>query len=67
MASLARAGLVDSYTLLIHPLVLDTGRRLFPDGAPTSRMRLAESVPTSTGVIIATYRLEAGEQREGEA
>lgn len=54
--SLARAGLVDEYTLLIHPLVLGTGRKLFPDGAPSADLQLVRSVPTTTGVIIATYR-----------
>lgn len=54
--SLAIRGLVDQYTLLIHPLVLGSGRRLFPDGAPPANLRLVESVTTTTGVMIATYR-----------
>lgn len=53
--SLAHRGLVDQYTLLIHPLVLGSGRRLFPEGAPPASLRLVDSVPTGTGVIIATY------------
>ena len=47
--------LVDRYTLLVHPLVLGTGRRLFTDGAAFARLRLVECVPTTTGVLIATY------------
>lgn len=54
--SLARRGLVDEYVLLIHPLVLGSGRRLFPDGAPPADLRLVESVPTTAGVIIARYQ-----------
>jgi dihydrofolate reductase len=54
--SLARRGLVDQYVLLIHPLVLGSGRRLFPDGAPPADLRLVDCVPTDTGVIIATYQ-----------
>jgi dihydrofolate reductase len=54
--SLARGGLVDEYVLLIHPLVLGSGRRLFPDGAVPSPLQLVESLSTSTGVVIATYR-----------
>ena len=54
--SLAIRGMVDRYTLLIHPLVLGSGRRLFPDGAPPAHLRLVDSVPTDTGVIIATYQ-----------
>ncbi|MFG2104421.1 dihydrofolate reductase family protein [Micromonospora echinaurantiaca] len=55
--SLARAGLVDVYTLSIHPLVLGTGRKLFAEGEDAySTLELVEAVPTTTGVIIATYR-----------
>jgi dihydrofolate reductase len=55
LRSLARRGLVDRYTLLIHPLLLGSGRRLFPEGAPTADLRLVDSVATTTGVMIATY------------
>jgi dihydrofolate reductase len=54
--SLAARGLVDQYTLLIHPLVLGSGRRLFPEGASPASLRLVESVTTTTGVVIATYQ-----------
>jgi dihydrofolate reductase len=54
--ALRRRDLVDRYVLLIHPLVLGSGRRLFPDGAPEAALRLVDSVPTTTGVLIATYR-----------
>ncbi|MGC1211283.1 MAG: dihydrofolate reductase family protein [Micromonospora sp.] len=54
--SLRRHGLVDEYVLLVHPLVLGTGRRLFPDGDVPGDLRLVDSVPTTTGVLIATYR-----------
>ena len=48
--------LVDEYVLLIHPLVLGTGRRLFADGGPPSSLRLESSATTTTGVIMATLR-----------
>ncbi len=54
--SLMRHGLVDEYLLLIHPLLLGSGRRLFPDDAPLVPMRLINCVPTTTGVLMATYR-----------
>jgi dihydrofolate reductase len=54
--SLRRRDLVDEYILLIHPLVLGSGRRLFPDGGPSTALRLVDSVTTTTGVLIATYR-----------
>jgi dihydrofolate reductase len=53
--TLLRHDLIDQFTLLIHPLVLGTGTRLFTDGAVPARLRLVESVPTTTGVLIATY------------
>jgi len=53
--SLRRRDLIDRYVLLIHPLVLGSGRRLFPDGAWPADLRLVESVTTTTGVVIATY------------
>ncbi len=54
--SLRRRNLIDEYVLLIHPLVLGSGRRLFPDGSPPADLRLAGSVTTTTGVMIATYQ-----------
>jgi dihydrofolate reductase len=54
--SLMRHDLVDEYVLQIHPLVLGTGRRLFPDGSPLTNLNLVEAVTTDTGVIIATYQ-----------
>ncbi len=56
LRSLIGAGLVDEYTLLIHPLVLGTGNRLFTDGLPGVELELVESLTTTTGVIIAVYR-----------
>jgi dihydrofolate reductase len=53
--SLLRRDLVDTYVLQIHPLVLGSGRKLFPEGLQT-KLRLADSLTTTTGVIIATYR-----------
>lgn len=53
--SLMRHDLVDRYLLMIHPLVLGSGRRLFPDGGPSTPLRLIDSVTTTTGVVIATY------------
>ena len=54
--SLIRSNLVDDYVLLIHPLVLGSGRRLFADDGAFAALRLVESQTTSTGVVIATYR-----------
>ena len=54
--SLMRRNLVDEYLLLIHPLVLGTGRRLFADGGAAATLRLVSSKATANGVVIATYQ-----------
>lgn len=53
--SLMRSNLIDRYILLIHPLVLGSGKRLFPDGGSPAPLRLIDSKTTTTGVVIATY------------
>jgi dihydrofolate reductase len=54
--SLMSRNLVDEYVLLIHPLVLGSGRRLFTDGGSPGSLRLVETKATTTGVVIATYQ-----------
>jgi dihydrofolate reductase len=54
--SLLPHGLIDEYLLLIHPLVLGSGRRLFEHDNQLVKLRLVDSLPTTTGVIIATYQ-----------
>jgi dihydrofolate reductase len=54
--SLLAANLIDRYVLLIHPLVLGQGRRLFDERGPGVDFDLVDSVTTSKGVIIATYQ-----------
>ncbi len=54
IGSLMSAGLIDEYLLMIHPVVLGSGRRLFPEGVHVS-LRLTGSTATSTGVVLATY------------
>jgi dihydrofolate reductase len=56
--SLMRRGLIDEFILLVHPLVLGQGRRLFPDEGPPATLRLVDSRGTTTGVVIATYATE---------
>jgi dihydrofolate reductase len=58
IGSLLDADLIDEYLLMIHPLVLGSGRRLFPQGV-RAPLKLTNSVVTSTGVVIATYQRDA--------
>jgi dihydrofolate reductase len=53
--TLLEEDLVDVYMLMIHPLVLGTGRRLFTDGGAVAKLQLTDTKTTTTGVIIATY------------
>ena len=53
--SLHAAGLIDHYTLLIHPLTLGSGSRLFDGPAALAEFDLTSSVTTGKGVIIAQY------------
>ena len=46
--------LVDEYALMIHPIVLGSGKKLFRE-VPRKPLKLADSVITSTGVLMATY------------
>jgi dihydrofolate reductase len=62
--SLMRRKLVDEYVLLIHPLVLGSGRRLFTDGGASAALRLVDTKTTTTGVVIATY--QPAEPRPGK-
>jgi dihydrofolate reductase len=54
--TLIRNDLVDEYRLMIHPVVLGTGARLFRDGTPRRPLTLADVKPSTTGVLITTYR-----------
>lgn len=54
--SLMPLNLIDEFVLQIHPLVLGSGQRLFGDRGACARMQLASARPTTTGVVIATYR-----------
>ena len=50
--------LVDEYRLMIHPIVVGGGKRLFRDGNPLAKHTLVDSNTTTTGVVILTYRPE---------
>lgn len=56
LRTLIRHDLVDEYLLTIHPLVLGNGRRLFASDGHAANLHLVESVTTTTGVLIGTYR-----------
>ena len=51
--------LVDEYRLLIHPLLLGNGKRLFRDGNEPVKLRLVDSKTSGKGVLILTYAPES--------
>ena len=49
------AGLLDSLTLMTHPVIAGSGRRLFEDGDPTTRLDLQDQYRTSKGNVVSVY------------
>jgi dihydrofolate reductase len=56
--------LIDEYRLLVFPVVLGTGKRLFGSGAAPATLKLVSSRTTSTGAVISVYR-RAGSLKTG--
>lgn len=53
--TLLQAGLIDRIFLLIFPVVLGNGKRLFGAGVPPAGLRLLDNAVSTTGVLLATY------------
>jgi dihydrofolate reductase len=51
---LTRHGLIDEYRLLVHPVIVGSGKRLF-NGGTTTPLRLVDTTTTDTGVAVLTY------------
>jgi len=56
--TLTQHELIDEYRLLVYPVVLGKGKRLFEEGTPPTAMQLTESKTSSTGVALHVYRPE---------
>ena len=54
--SLLRDGLLDELRLMIHPIVMGSGKRLFEDGGDRKDLELVDSKTFGTGVLYLTYR-----------
>ena len=54
--SLAELGLVDEYRLMVDPIVLGSGKRLFAERDEATVLELVEARPLASGSVILTYR-----------
>ena len=60
--TLARQNLVDEYRLMVYPIVLGAGKRLFQDGLPHTKLKLVDTKRVGPdGVVILTYKPKPSE------
>ena len=52
---LSRAGVIDEYRLMVHPVVVGSGKKLFQGLTFTTGLKLADTITTDTGVAVLTY------------
>jgi dihydrofolate reductase len=62
--SLLRDGLLDELRLMVHPVVMGCGKRLFEDGDVRKGLELVDSKTFGTGVVSLTYRPTVGQDAE---
>ena len=55
--ALIAAGIVDEYRLFVYPVVIGRGARLFADGTEVPRLRLVETRPFRSGIVLLRYRV----------
>jgi len=61
--SLLQSDLLDELTLMVHPVVAGSGKRLFKDESDLKRLKLVDSKTTRTGVVILTYQPDKKEPK----
>jgi dihydrofolate reductase len=54
--SLIEHGLVDEYRLMVFPVILGSGKRLFPDVSEAARLALVEARPAGSGIMLLRYQ-----------
>jgi dihydrofolate reductase len=57
--TLLHHNLIDEYRLMVFPVILGKGKRLFNDGVDSTTLKLVETKTTSMGVVILTYQSAA--------
>ncbi|MDQ2787576.1 MAG: dihydrofolate reductase family protein [Chloroflexota bacterium] len=61
--TLMQHDLVDEYRLMIYPIVLGSGKRLFREGSETKNLKLVETKTFSSGVVVLTYQPAGAEKK----
>ncbi len=56
--------LIDEYRLMVHPVVLGSGKRLFRDGTDTTVLRLVDTKTFSSGVVVLSYQPAGKEMKK---
>ena len=54
--TLMQSHLIDEYRLMVHPIILGSGKRLFSEGSGQQTLRLVETKPFNSGVVVLTYQ-----------
>jgi dihydrofolate reductase len=57
--TLMRRNLIDEYLLIIHPITLGKGKRLFQQDGPKQDLELLKSKTTTKGVLVLTYKVKS--------
>src|SRR5215216_3908407 len=65
VSRLMQHDLIDEYRLMVFPVVLGSGKRLFKDGSGTKVLRLVDTKTFSSGVVVLSY--QPAEQEDGDA
>ena len=53
--ALTRAGLIDVYRFMVHPVILGSGKRLFTDDTPKQQLKLIDTKTFSKGIVVMEY------------
>jgi dihydrofolate reductase len=63
---LLAAGLIDRLSLIIYPITLGKGKRLFGEGTPAGALRMVDHKVTAKGTVVATYEPNGAIRAEGD-
>ncbi len=62
--TLMQHDLVDEYRLMVHPVVVGSGKRLFRDGMDTTVLKLVDTKAFSSGIVVLSYQPAGKENKE---